>query len=216
MSLTPEVTPACGGAKAQDSQPNPRRTRTNAMALCSTQGDGACCGCCCLAWWFSCLPRCSNQAAITPLPCVCVYSYVEWVTPGNPMWREDRRERSATAGHKPSGADYMPTLDSGPKISLATAVAKGPRRFAFVFQSNQPRLAPPGSVTAASRREFTPCTGPALGPGAYNPTEFRPDDPPPFRSGQQRGDVRCWGDNFDALRPRHLLKAQGSTALLDT
>lgn len=143
-------------------------------------------------------------------------AYVEWVTAGNPMWREQRGERNPTAASAPGGADYLPVLDSGPKTSIATRVRKGPRRFAFVFNSNQPRLAQPGSVTAASRREFTPSTGPTVGPGSYNPRQLAPDDPPPFRSGEQRGDVRTWGDNFYALRPRHLLKCQGSTALLDT
>jgi len=141
--------------------------------------------------------------------------YVEWVTPGNPMWREDRRERSAP-GNKTSGTDFMPTLDSGTKMSLATSVTKGSRRYAHVFSSSQPRLAAPGSVTAASRREFTPCTGPNIGPGAYNPRALQPDEPPPFRSGKQRGDPRTWGDHFNGLRPRHLLQCPGATVLQDT
>lgn len=143
--------------------------------------------------------------------------YVAWVRPGNPITRGGPiKERDSSYGRgKPEGADYLPLLDRGPKTSLATGVKLGGRNYAHVFKSAQPRLAEPGSVTAASRREFTPCTGPSVGPGSYDPKPLKPDDPPPFRSGEQRGDARCWSDHFNGLRPRHLLKSSGCTLLWD-
>lgn len=144
-------------------------------------------------------------------------SLTDWILPYNPIYRKGPADRTPYDKRTDNGGDYMPMLDTLNKMSLATKSRTGIVGFAGVFKSKNPRLAEPGSVLAASRREFVPATaGDRLGPGAYDAREPPSDPPPPFRSGEQRGDVRVWSDGFAGLRPRHLLKAQGHTALLET